>query len=85
MSQTLTLNPESNSGIDDVMMMLKIIPINIKMIPKYRQFLALRGSSPRMMKNAITPPIIPKNIGNKYHALLLGFSDSDILIPIILR
>jgi hypothetical protein len=31
------------------------------------------------MKNAIIPPITPKKIGSKNHALLLGFSASDII------
>ena len=70
----LTLNPESNPGMDEATIMLKIIPIIISTIPRYKQFLALRGSSFRKIKNAIIPPIIPKNIGNKNHALLLGFS-----------
>ena len=69
-----TLNPDSMPGIDDATNMLKIIPIIINTIPKYKQFLALFGSSLRKIKNAMIPPTIPKNIGNKNHVLLLAFT-----------
>ena len=48
--------------------------------PRYKQFFALRGSSWRKIKNAIIPPMTPKNIGNKNHALLLGFSGYDMIL-----
>ena len=73
------LKPESNPGIDEAIKILKIIPININANPKYKQFFALRGSSWRKIKNVIIPPITPKNIGNKNHALLLCFSGYDII------
>jgi len=74
-----TLKPGSIPGIDGPIKILKIIPININAKPRYKQFFALRGSSCRKIKNAIIPPITPKNIGNKNHALLLGFSGYDII------
>ena len=63
--------------MDAVMMTLKIIPITMNMMPKYKQFFALRGSSCRKIKNAIMPPIMPNNIGNKNQTLLLIFSGCD--------
>jgi len=59
------------------MMMLKIIPITMNRMPKYKQFFALCGSSCRKIKNAIMPPIMPNNIGNKNQTLLLIFSGCD--------
>ena len=70
----LTLKPESIPGTEEAIKILNKIPIPIINNPIYRQFLALIGSSLRIIKNATTPPIIPIKIGNKYHALLLGFS-----------
>lgn len=58
----------------DATIALKTNPATINAIPKYKQFFAFFGSSLRKIKYAITPPIIPKNIGNKNHRLLLGFS-----------
>jgi len=52
---------------------LIIKPIVPSMIPKYRQFLALIGSSLRNTKYVMMPPINPKNIGKIYHQLLLFF------------
>jgi len=75
-----TLKPESIPGIDEARKIFKIIPISINTKPKYKQFFALRGSSWRKIKNAIIPPITPKNIGNKNHALLLGFSGYDMVL-----
>lgn len=69
-----TLNPDSMPGIDDATKILKIIPIIMNTIPKYKQFLALFGSSFRKTKNAMIPPIMPKKIGNKNHVLLLDFT-----------
>ena len=69
----LTLKPESIPGTDDATKILNKIPIPIIANPMYRQFFALFGSSFRIIKNAIIPPIIPMRIGSKYHALLLGF------------
>ncbi len=74
-----TLKPESIPGIDGPIKILKIIPININVKPRYKQFFALRGSSCRKIKNAIIPPMTPTNIGNKNHALLLGFSGYDMI------
>ena len=79
-----TLKPESIPGIDEARKIFKIIPISINTKPKYKQFFALRGSSWRKIKNAIIPPMTPKNIGNKNHALLLCFSGYDISDTIIL-
>ncbi len=79
-----TLNPESKSGIEVEMMMFNTIPKIINANPRYRQFLALRGSSLRKTKNAIIPPMIPKKIGSKNHALLLCFSGYDIFFTFIL-
>ena len=75
----LTSKPESNPGIDEAIKILKIIPITINAKPRYKQFFAFRGSSWRKIKNAMTPPITPNKIGNKNHALLLGFSGYDII------
>ncbi len=72
-----TLKPESKPGIDAVMKRFSMIPKIMKAIPKYKQFLALRGSSCRKIKNAIIPPMTPKKIGSKNHALLLDFSGYD--------
>jgi len=74
-----TLKPESSPGSDGPTTILKIIPIIMNPKPIYKQFFALRGSSWRKIKNAIIPPITPKNIGSKNHALLLGFSGYDII------
>jgi len=71
-------------GKDEVTTMLKIIPITIKTRPRYKQFFALHGSLLRKTKNAITPPIIPSNTGNKNQALLLG-SVYAMLFLIILQ
>jgi len=75
-----TSKPEFNPGIDEAIKILKIIPITINAKPKYKQFFAFRGSSWRKIKNAIIPPITPKSIGNKNHALLRGFSGYDIIL-----
>lgn len=75
----LTLKPESKPGTVDAIKTLKIMPITMNTIPRYKQFLALRESSFRKIKNAIIPPIIPKKIGNRNHALLLVFSGYDII------
>lgn len=69
-------------GIDEATKILKIIPMIIKITPRYKQFLALLGSSWRKIKNAINPPIIPKNTGNKNHALLLGFSGYAMILKL---
>ena len=53
---------------------LKTKPATINAIPTYKQFFAFFGSSFRKIKYAIIPPIIPKNIGNKNHRLLLVLS-----------
>ena len=76
----LTLNPEPKSGIDANMMKFKINPTAVKAIPKYKQFLALGGSSCLKIKYATIPPIQLKNIGSKNHALLLGFSGYDMIL-----
>jgi len=75
-----TLKPGSNPGIDEAIKILKIIPIAINAKPRYKQFFAFRGSSWRKIKNATIPPMTPNNIGNKNHALLLGFSGYDIIL-----
>jgi len=80
-----TLNPESKPGIEVEMMMFNMIPKTINASPRYRQFLALRGSSLRKIKNAIIPPMIPKKIGSKNHALLLCFSGYGIFFIFILQ
>src|SRR3989337_4396263 len=46
-------------------------PIPVIIIPRIRQFFANFGSSSFRTKYAITPPIILKKIGNKYHHPLL--------------
>ena len=74
-----TLNPESKPGMDAAMNTFRMIPKIMKAIPRYKQFFALRGSSCRKIKNAIIPPMTPKKIGSKNHALLLGFSGYDII------
>jgi hypothetical protein len=74
-----TLKPESIPGIEAEMKIFSIIPKIIKANPRYKQFLALRGSSFRKIKNAMIPPMIPKKIGSKNHALLLCFSGYDII------
>ena len=76
----LTLKPESKPGTDGAIKTSRIIPITINTIPTYKQFLALRGSSFRKIKNAIIPPIIPTRIGSRNHALLRVFSGYDISI-----
>ncbi len=76
----LTSKPESNPGIDEAIKTLKIIPISMNTKPRYNQFFAVRGSSWRKIKYAISPPLTPKNSGNKNHALLLGFSGYDIIL-----
>ena len=73
------LKSELIPGIDAAIKILKTIPIIIIIIPKYKQFFDLRGSSWRKIKNAIIPPITPKNIGSRNHALLLGFSGYDMI------
>jgi len=75
-----TLKSGSKPGIDEAINILKIIPITINAKPRYKQFFAFRGSSWRKIKNAIIPPMTPNNIGNKNHALLLGFSGYDIIL-----
>ena len=80
-----TLKPESNPGMDAAMKIFNMIPKIMKAIPKYKQFLALRGSSCRIIKNAIIPPMTPKKIGNKNHALLRVFSGYDIIFYLILQ
>ena len=72
-----TLNPESKPGMDAVMKIFRMIPKIMKAIPRYKQFFALCGSSCRKIKNAIIPPIIPNNIGNRNQTLLLIFSGCD--------
>ncbi len=81
----LTLKPESKPGSDAPIAMLNIIPIIMNIIPKYKQFFAFDGLSDLKTKNAIIPPIIPKNIGNKNHALLLCFSGYDMSFTLILQ
>ncbi len=49
---------------------LRPIPIARLIIPIIRQFLAIFGESPRNTKNPMSPPIIPRKIGKRYHALL---------------
>ena len=44
-----------------------MISIISRTIPIFRQFLALIGSSCFITKYAMTPPIIPKSIGKRYH------------------
>ena len=80
-----TLKPESKPGIDAAMKTFSKIPKIIKANPRYKQFLALRGSSFRKIKNAMIPPMIPKKIGSKNHALLLCFSGYDIFFTFILQ
>ena len=80
-----TLKPESIPGIEAEMKIFSIIPKIIKAKPRYKQFLAFRGSSFRKIKNAIIPPITPKKIGSKNHALLLCFSGYDIFFTFILQ
>jgi hypothetical protein len=43
-------------------------------IPRYKQFRAFFGSSSRMTKNAIIPPITLNKIGNKNQRLLRLFT-----------
>lgn len=80
-----TLNPESKPGMETEMMMFNMIPKIMNASPRYRQFLALRGSSFRKIKNAMIPPMIPKKIGSKNHALLLCFFGCDIFFTSILQ
>jgi len=72
-------------GIDDPTIMLKTIPTIMKTSPKNKHFFALLGSSRRKNKYATTPPIIPNDIGNKNHKLLLGFSGNDMRYHVILQ
>ncbi len=80
-----TLKPESIPGTEAAMKIFSNIPKIIKANPRYKQFLALRGSSLRKIKNAMIPPMIPKKTGNKNHALLLCFSGYDIFFSFILQ
>lgn len=53
------------------------IGITVKSMPNIRQFLAFFGSSSFMTKYAITPPMIDKNIGKRYHAPLRLLASVD--------
>ncbi len=44
-----------------------MISIISRTSPSFRQFLALIGSSCFITKYAMTPPIMPKSIGKRYH------------------
>jgi len=43
------------------------ISITVRIIPSHKQFFALLGSSSFITKYAMTPPIMPINIGRRYH------------------
>ncbi len=59
---------------------LRPIPIAMEIIPIIRQFLAIFGESCRKTKNPMIPPIIPRNIGKRYHALLRCLYSSAIVV-----
>ena len=59
---------------------LSAIPIAMVIIPIIKQFLAIFGESRRNKKNPMIPPIIPRKIGKRYHALLRDLYSSAIVV-----